>query len=79
MVVLEVEPPCILYFDHEFFILFYAGKIFSILGFVFSSSFTNYFTLLFVLNLIQLKGELKGNGEQNGVSYHFSTQDLKSD
>ena len=39
MVVLEVEPPCILYFDHEFFILFYAGKIFSILGFVFSSSY----------------------------------------
>ncbi|KAM3687110.1 hypothetical protein ACB098_10G053100 [Castanea mollissima] len=27
----------------------------------------------------KLKGELKGNGEQNGVSYRFSTQDLKSD
>ncbi|KAK7847605.1 methylsterol monooxygenase 1-1 [Quercus suber] len=30
-------------------------------------------------NFASLKGELKGNGEQNGVSYHFSTQDLKSD
>ncbi|KAL4602600.1 hypothetical protein ACB092_10G064600 [Castanea dentata] len=27
----------------------------------------------------KLKGELKGNGEQNGVSYRFPTQDLKSD
>ena len=78
MVVLEVEPPCILYFDHEFFIFFMQGRSFLswVLYFLLP---TNYFTLLFVLNLIQLKGELKGNGEQNGVSYHFSTQDLKSD